>query len=157
MKHVVVVLSAVLFAVGLGIGGMLQPARIVGFLDFFGRWDPTLAFVMVGALGVNIVSFRLSSARKKPVLDAQFYLPSQIGITPALVGGSALFGVGWALAGYCPGPALTSLGAGVTSCVALVGAMAVGSVTAAKFLGWLQQPAASGRRTAASPALKSDG
>lgn len=127
MKLVTVFLSAVLFAVGLGTGGMLDPGRIVGFLDFFGTWDPTLALVMAGALGVNVVAYRLSSARKGPVLADRFYLPGQIRITGSLVTGAALFGVGWGLAGFCPGPALTSIGAGSLPCVALVGAMAVGA------------------------------
>jgi uncharacterized protein len=143
VKLATVLLSAVVFAVGLGTGGMLEPRRVVGFLDFFGRWDPTLAFVMAGALGVNAIAYRLSSARKGPVLADRFYVPGHTRITGSLVLGSALFGVGWALTGFCPGPALTSIGAGSLPCVVLVGAMAVGALAAGQVQARLAPPSAS--------------
>ena len=134
MKWISVVVSALLFAVGLGIGGMLNPARVVGFLDFFGQWDPTLAFVMGGALMVNTVAYRLTALRRKPVYDEQFHLPVETKITRRLLLGSACFGVGWALAGYCPGPAITSLGLGTMHSLLFVVAMAAGSFMAGRLL-----------------------
>ena len=128
MKYAIVLVSALLFALGLAIGGMLDPARVVGFLDVFGAWDPTLMFVMGGGLTVNVIAYQISKRRTQPVCDACFHMPKQTNITPDLVIGSAIFGVGWALAGYCPGPALVSLGTGTLTSVVLVAGMIVGSL-----------------------------
>lgn len=97
------------FAIGLGISGMTQPAKVVGFLDLFGSWDPSLLFVMVGAISVHFVTYRLIRQRKSPLLAEQWQVPTKREITPALVVGSLIFGVGWAVAGFCPGPGITSL------------------------------------------------
>jgi uncharacterized protein len=97
------------FALGLGISGMTQPSKVVGFLDLFGSWDPSLMFVMVGAIGVHLLLYRLARRRKSPLLAAQWHVPTKNEITPALVIGAVLFGMGWGLAGFCPGPAVTSL------------------------------------------------
>lgn len=101
--------AGVVFAVGLAISGMTQPAKVIGFLDFLGDWDPSLAMVMIGAIGVHLVLLRVIKTRRSPIAADAFRIPSREDFTPALIGGSAIFGVGWGLGGYCPGPALVSL------------------------------------------------
>ncbi len=98
-----------LFALGLGISGMTQPQKVMGFLDLFGNWDPSLIFVMIGAIVVHFVFFKIIKRRSSPLLSREWHLPTKKEITPSLISGAFLFGVGWALAGYCPGPAITSL------------------------------------------------
>lgn len=98
-----------IFALGLGISGMTQPQKVVGFLDVFGAWDPSLIFVMAGAIAVHFVTYKLIRKKSSPLLSAQWHVPTKKEITPALIMGSLLFGVGWGLAGFCPGPAMTSL------------------------------------------------
>lgn len=115
--------SGVVFAVGLALAGMTQPAKVVGFLDFAGDWDPSLAFVMGGAILIYATLNRLIADMKAPVLGGAFSLPTKTDIEPRLVGGAALFGVGWGLGGFCPGPALASLGTGSTNVLIFVGAM----------------------------------
>jgi len=102
----------VLFGLGLAISGMLNPAKVFAFLDITGAWDPTLAVVMAAGLGVNAVAYRLTMRRAAPVLAQAFQVPTRTDIDARLVVGSAIFGVGWGIAGICPGPALASLGAG---------------------------------------------
>jgi uncharacterized protein len=114
-----------LFAVGLGISGMTLPARVRGFLDFTGAWDPTLLFVMGGAVVVTFVFFRFSVGRA-PVLGGEYRLPSRRDIDLRLLGGAGLFGVGWGLAGFCPGPAITAAGGGLVGAAVFVGAMVAG-------------------------------
>jgi uncharacterized protein len=99
-----------LFGVGLIVGGMTQPAKVVGFLDFFGDWDPSLMFVMGGAVAVFMPLFRLVVRRTAPVCAASFGVPSRSDVDGPLLLGAALFGAGWGLGGLCPGPAFTSLG-----------------------------------------------
>ena len=125
-KSAVAAYTGVLFAVGLVISGMTDPGRVTGFLDVTGRWDPTLAFVMGGAILVHLPLLRLVRRRTAPVYDARFHLPTQTRIDARLVIGSAIFGVGWGLSGYCPGPALVSLGTHAAPVLAFVGAMIVG-------------------------------
>ena len=108
MKNLVALLAGLLFAAGLMLSGMTDPARVVGFLDLQ-AWDPTLMFVMAGALLVTTPTFWWARRRSRPVLDVAFYAPVKTRIEPRLVGGAALFGAGWGLAGLCPGPALVSL------------------------------------------------
>jgi uncharacterized membrane protein YedE/YeeE len=119
-------LAGGLFGVGLVIAGMTQPAKVVGFLDFFGDWDPSLAFVMGGAMVVYIVGFRLVVRRGRPLLDAQLHLPTRRDIDLPLIAGATLFGAGWGLAGYCPGPGFVSLGSWATNAIIFVVAMIVG-------------------------------
>ncbi len=126
MRLVSVFFSAVLFAVGLGISGMTQPTKIIGFLDIFGAWDPSLAFVMAGAVGVNVILYRLSIKRLRPLFASAFAVPPRNTVNLSLVTGAALFGVGWGLSGYCPGPALVSSVTGWGSVLAFVGAMLAG-------------------------------
>lgn len=126
MTGVIAFVSGLLFALGLGIGGMTKPAKVVGFLDVAGDWDPSLAFVMGGALLVYFVVQRLTVARSRPLFDDTFHLPTRRDIDARLVVGSLLFGAGWGLAGYCPGPALVSLASGRATVVAFVAAMLAG-------------------------------
>ncbi len=101
--------AGLLFALGLGISGMTQVEKVVGFLDVFGAWQPTLIFVMMGAIGVHFLLYRLIIRRPAPLLETQWYVPQRKDISPELVCGSALFGMGWGLGGFCPGPAVVSL------------------------------------------------
>lgn len=98
-----------IFAIGLGISGMTQPQKVVGFLNLFGGWDPSLIFVMGGAVAVHFVTYRLIRKRSSPLLATSWQVPTKTEITPALVIGAVLFGIGWGLGGFCPGPAMTSL------------------------------------------------
>lgn len=98
-----------IFAIGLGISGMTQPQKVVGFLNLFGGWDPSLIFVMGGAIGVHFITYKLIRRRPSPLLGTNWQVPTKTEITPALVTGAVLFGIGWGLGGFCPGPAMTSL------------------------------------------------
>lgn len=98
-----------LFAIGLGISGMTNPQKVIGFLDVFGRWDPSLAFVMLGAVIPHFVTFKLIRLRKEPLLSPAWHIPKKRELTLSLIAGSLLFGIGWGLAGYCPGPAITNI------------------------------------------------
>jgi uncharacterized membrane protein YedE/YeeE len=101
-----------IFGAGLVIGGMTQPSKVVGFLDFAGNWDASLAFVMIGAIAVHALGSRFVLARDKPMLAAEFAIPKRREIEGRLIAGAVLFGIGWGLAGFCPGPAVTSLPSG---------------------------------------------
>jgi uncharacterized membrane protein YedE/YeeE len=105
----VALISGTLFGLGLSIAQMIDPAKVVNFLDITGQWDPSLAFVMAGALAVNLVATPLILKRNKPVCDTLFRTPLKEQIDRRLILGAALFGVGWGVAGYCPGPLITSL------------------------------------------------
>ena len=118
--------SGVLFSVGLGISGMVQPTKVIGFLDVAGTWDPTLVFVMASSVGVYFLAHLAARKRGRPLLAGTFEIPGRSGIDLRLVGGSALFGMGWGLGGYCPGPALTSLVSGTPFALAFVASMIVG-------------------------------
>ncbi|WP_437649377.1 DUF6691 family protein [Sorangium sp. So ce362] len=128
-------LTGALFAVGLGVSGMTQPSRVIGFLDLAGDWDPSLAFVMAGAISVHLLAYRVlrwqqrvaaARAPRFPLLADRVSLPTRSGVDARLLGGAALFGAGWGLAGYCPGPALVSLATGSGVVLAFVLAMAAG-------------------------------
>ena len=113
MKNIVSLIAGLLFALGLVVSGMTQPAKVIGFLDITGKWDPSLAFVMGGALMVTLIAFALAPRTgKRPWFAEKFELPTRKDIDIKLIGGAALFGIGWGLAGYCPGPAFASLYAG---------------------------------------------
>jgi len=113
MRSLSALLAGALFAVGLILGGMTQPGKVIGFLDVTGRWDPSLAFVMGGALLIYAVLSRLFLRRPAPLFELKFHLPSRRDIDRRLVLGASLFGIGWGLGGYCPGPGLVSLTAGL--------------------------------------------
>ncbi len=129
MSRLAIFMSGVVFAVGLALAGMTRPQKVIGFLDFFGSWDPSLMFVMVGAIGVNLVLLWLMLRRGKPVHAERFQIPTRTELDPRLIGGAALFGVGWGLGGYCPGPALSSLTTGSLSVLVFIVAMTVGMRT----------------------------
>ena len=126
--------TGLLFGLGLSLGGMTQPAVVLGFLDIFGAWDPRLVFVMAGAVLTTAVGYRLLLRRPRPLLAERFQWPVSRRIDARLVGGAALFGIGWGIAGYCPGPALASLGAGVPALLVLVACMIAGWWLAARLL-----------------------
>lgn len=119
-------LAGVLFGAGLAFSGMADPQRVRGFLDLFGSWDPTLAFVMGGALIPMAIAWRFQSGMTKPFAAAQFSLPTRRDLDPRLVGGSALFGIGWGIAGLCPGPALADLAIAPLPAAIFVAAMLMG-------------------------------
>ncbi len=118
--------AGLVFGVGLGLAGMTQPAKVIAFLDVFGAWDPSLAFVMIGAIAVHFGLARSIRRRERPLLDTRFHLPTATRADAQLVVGSAVFGVGWGLGGYCPGPAIVTLGSGALAAFVFVGAMALG-------------------------------
>ena len=123
-KELAVALSSgLLFGAGLAVSGMTRPEKVIGFLDVFGAWDLSLAFVMMGAIGVHIVVYRLIRGRSSPLFTSGWSLPSRRDIDLKLVVGAALFGVGWGIGGYCPGPGVTSLATGASGVVVFVGAM----------------------------------
>ncbi len=115
-----------IFAIGLGVSGMTQPSKVVGFLDLFGNWDPSLIFVMVGAIALHSVTYKLIRKRKSPLLAVDWQVPSKKNLSPALIIGAILFGIGWGLAGYCPGPAVTSMASFQLQPWLFVGAMLLG-------------------------------
>ncbi|ACB66502.1 DUF6691 family protein [Burkholderia ambifaria] len=119
-------LAGLLFSVGLIVSGMANPRKVLGFLDLAGRWDPSLAFVMAGAIGVAVVAFAWAKRRTRSWLGLPIQWPAARTITVRLVAGSAVFGIGWGLAGFCPGPALVSIGLGSVKGIAFVVAMLVG-------------------------------
>ncbi len=126
MKAAVALLAGLLFGAGLFIGGMTDPGKVIGFLDVAGRWDPSLAFVMGAALCVTLPTFQLIKRRNRPVLEKRFFLPARTDLDPPLIGGAVLFGVGWGLAGLCPGPAIANLSTGSPPVIAFVIAMIAG-------------------------------
>jgi uncharacterized protein len=114
------------FGLGLVISGMTDPGKVMGFLDVAGLWDPSLAFVMGGAVAVSFLAFAVARRRATAFLGGALHLPASRGIDRRLVAGSLLFGVGWGMAGFCPGPAIVSVGAGEPKAIAFVGAMLAG-------------------------------
>ncbi len=135
--------AGLLFAVGLALSGMTQPTKVVGFLDVTGNWDPSLAMVMAGALAVYVVAFPLIRKRNTPLLSTAFDIPTRRDFTVPLVAGAVLFGLGWGVAGFCPGPAVAALGAGMSESWLFVGTMLVGMAIAGRVI-----PAASGSKAA---------
>lgn len=133
MKILIALIAGLLFGAGLSLGGMTQPAVVLGFLDIFGHWDPRLVFVMAGAVLTTALGYRWVFGRPRPWLEPRFQLPTATRFDARLIGGAAVFGIGWGIAGYCPGPALASLGAGAPSLLALVAAMIAGWWLAARF------------------------
>ena len=119
-------IAGTIFGIGLAISGMMNPAKVLGFLDIAGNWDPTLAFVMGGALMVSAPGFLLLRRRGVPLIGGKFHLPTRTDIDSRLVGGAALFGLGWGLGGFCPGPAIAGLATGVAGVYVFVAAMVAG-------------------------------
>jgi uncharacterized membrane protein YedE/YeeE len=126
MKNLTSLLAGLVFGIGLIVSGMANPAKVRGFLDLAGAWDPSLALVMVGAIAVGLVAFAVAARRTVSYLGAEMQRPDAHRIDRRLLGGSVLFGVGWGIAGFCPGPALVALGMGEVKAVVFVTAMLVG-------------------------------
>ena len=124
----VALFAGFVFGVGLIVSGMTDPNKVIGFLDFAGNWNPQLVFVLGGAMFPNLLLFGWILKRKTPLLDDKFHLPeSNTAITPQLVLGSVLFGIGWGLAGYCPGPAVVAIANGTASILYFVVPMVIGA------------------------------
>jgi uncharacterized membrane protein YedE/YeeE len=132
--------SGLVFGVGLVVGGMTDPRKVIAFLDIGGAWDPSLAFVMAGAVAVHVIAYRWVRGNAAPLFADEFAIPKLRHIDLALVGGSALFGVGWGLGGYCPGPSIVSLGAGRRDALVFVVAMFVGMFLVSRYQSWKGAP-----------------
>ena len=130
MRNAVNLLAGLIFGLGLLISGMANPAKVQNFLDLAGTFDPSLIFVMAGAVVVTFAGYRLVLRRPRPVLAERFYLPTAKDIDARLVGGAALFGIGWGLSGFCPGPAITSLALLAKGTLVFVPAMLAGILLA---------------------------
>jgi uncharacterized membrane protein YedE/YeeE len=144
-KNAVAAICGLLFALGLGLGGMTNPLKVQAFLDVLGRWDPSLIFVMGGGIAVGFWTFRAAKRRAHPILGGDFGWPRHARIDAQLLVGAAIFGVGWGLTGYCPGPALVGLGTG-----RIGPAVAVSSMV----LGMLATQAVTGRRASTAAASR---
>ncbi len=139
MRLLVNFMIGLIFGTGLVISGMSDPAKVLNFLDLAGNWDPSLAFVMSGAVLVAFVGYRLVFRQPRPLLAESFQVPTSRDINSRLVAGAAIFGIGWGLGGLCPGPALTGLGLGAPGVLAFVPAMLLGVALARWLAG--RQPA----------------
>ncbi|PRY99410.1 hypothetical protein BCM14_0855 [Jezberella montanilacus] len=126
MKNLLTFIAGLLFGLGLIVSGMTNPYKVIGFLDLFGRWDPSLMFVMLGAIPVAFFGFNFIEKKRTTIFNEPLHLSGKTHLNKALVVGSLIFGAGWALAGFCPGPALVSLGSGNTSALIFVVAMSAG-------------------------------
>lgn len=127
-QNLVALGAGLLFGLGLAVSQMIDPQRVIGFLDLAGQWDPTLAFVMGGAVATTLITFRLVLKQPAPLFGSKFWVPTRNDIDRPLVMGAALFGIGWGLGGYCPGPAIASLGLGAANPVLFLVAMIAGSL-----------------------------
>jgi len=130
MRFLITYAIGLIFGMGIILGGMANPAKVLNFFDFAGTWDPSLAFVMGGALGVTALGYRFVLRRPAPRLDEVFHLPTLMSVDRQLIAGSAAFGVGWGLAGFCPGGALPAIGSLDPSVLTFTGAMIAGIIGA---------------------------
>lgn len=128
MKSASGFIAGLLFGLGLAISQMVNPEKVIAFLDITGDWDPSLALVMAAAVAVNFVGFRLTTRRQQPVFGDVFHLPTRSDLDGRLIIGATIFGVGWGLGGYCPGPALAALSIGSWEPVVFLAAMLAGSL-----------------------------
>jgi len=133
MKNLLTLISGLLFGFGLLLSGMADPAKVQNFLDLFGTWDPSLAFVMGGAIAVTMPGFWLVIRRNKPFFNDVFHLPSRTDLDARLITGAAIFGVGWGLGGFCPGPAVTALPLAAEGTLIFVATMLTG-MAASKYV-----------------------
>lgn len=138
-RTVIAGLIGLVFGSGIALSGMANPAKVLNFFDIAGTWNPSLAFVMGGALIVTAIGYRLVLRRDKPVCEAKFHLPTNRKLDVPLVAGSAIFGIGWGISGFCPGGAIPALGLGEISAWGFVGSMLVGIVAARNIRLALQQ------------------
>ncbi len=130
MRLLSLYLIGLVFGTGISISGMANPAKVLNFFDLAGTWDPSLAFVMGGAVIVTFIGYRFVLKRPMPVMEARFHLPTSRVIDTRLIGGSAVFGIGWGIAGFCPGGALPALGTGSPAVFIFVGALIAGILLA---------------------------
>ncbi len=130
MRLTVTYLIGVVFGTGISLSGMANPAKVLNFFDFFGSWDPSLAFVMGGAVAVAFFGYRRALARPAPLFDPHFQVPASRVIDARLIGGSAVFGIGWGIAGFCPGGALPALGTGNPDVLIFTAALVAGMLAA---------------------------
>jgi len=133
MRYVTSYVIGLIFGIGISISGMANPAKVLNFFDVAGNWDPSLIFVMGGALVVTFIGYRFVLRRTAPIVDATFHLPDNPHLDMRLLGGAAVFGIGWGITGFCPGGALPALGTGRFEVVAFVAALIAG-IFAAKAL-----------------------
>ena len=126
MNQIAALAAGLLFGIGLIVSGMTDPGKVIGFLDVAGHWDPSLAFVMGGAVLVGFFAFRMAAKRTRNFFGGALQLPTRRDIDRPLIAGSVVFGIGWGLAGFCPGPALVSFGSGVDKAAVFVAAMLIG-------------------------------
>ncbi len=133
MRHVLTYFIGVLFGLGISLSGMANPAKVINFFDVAGTWDPSLAFVMGGAVIVAFLGYRIVLGRKRPVFEPAFDVPTRRDLDARLIGGSAVFGIGWGIAGFCPGGALPALGTLDTRVFLFVASLLAG-IFAARFL-----------------------
>ncbi len=125
-KNIIAVVSGLLFGLGLGISQMVNPGKVLAFLDVSGSWDPSLAFVMGGALAITIISFKIVLGGARPVFDTNFKIPDRTAVDLQLVSGASIFGIGWGLVGLCPGPAITALAYGRPESLVFLAALFAG-------------------------------
>jgi uncharacterized protein len=130
MKLVLLYLSGLIFGVGISISGMANPAKVINFFDVAGTWDPSLIFVMGGALVTTFIGYRFVLRRPAPMFGARFVLPTKRDLDLPLIGGSAVFGVGWGIAGFCPGGSIPALGTGDGSVILFTVALLAGIILA---------------------------
>ena len=128
MRGLAALIGGIGFGLGLGLAGMTDANKVIGFLNLAGDWDPSLAVVMAGAMTAYMLAYRFLMGRGRPLFEDRFFLPTRKDISKELVVGSGLFGIGWALGGFCPGPGLTSLANSTPSALVFVGAMVAGMV-----------------------------
>ncbi|KJS41799.1 MAG: permease [Roseovarius sp. BRH_c41] len=126
MRVLSALLVGLVFGVGIAISGMINPAKVLNFFDVAGTWDPSLIFVMGGALVTTFIGYRVVLKRPGPIVEAEFKLPTNTVIDARLIGGSAVFGLGWGIAGFCPGAAIPALGSGKPDVLAFVAALLAG-------------------------------
>jgi uncharacterized membrane protein YedE/YeeE len=141
MRMFAIYLIGVIFGTGIVLSGMANPAKVINFFDVAGTWDPSLAFVMGGALIVTGIGYRLVFGRERPLWEGRFNLPTARKLDARLIGGSAVFGVGWGIAGFCPGGALPAIGTGRSEVLIFTAAMLAG-IFAARYLQSLSRPKA---------------
>ncbi len=136
MRLAAIFLIGLIFGTGIAISGMMNPAKVLNFFDIAGGWDPSLALVMGGALVTTALGYRLILGRSAPLMDAGFHLPTARRIDARLIGGAAVFGIGWGIAGFCPGGALPALGTGNGQVIAFVAALIAGILLARALPFW---------------------
>ena len=140
MRIIAAYFIGLIFGLGIMISGMANPAKVINFFDAFGTWDPSLIFVMGGAVVTTFIGYRLVLGRKEPLFEARFKLPTSTNIDLKLVAGSAIFGVGWGIAGFCPGGAIPAIGTGRVEVLVFMAGLIAGLITTRMVLVRLTAP-----------------